>query len=179
MQDETSQIEQAILTIIKYIGDDPTREGLSKTPARVASSLKELFSGYSFNLDDIFTSMQTSENSQMIVSRNHLFRSFCEHHMQPFNGFIDIAYIPDKYIVGIGNFEKLISAYSRRLQIQERLTEQIANFIFNKLKPLAVAVKINAKHGCLGAQCYNHSLQTYKFLGIFEEKPHLVTEFLK
>jgi GTP cyclohydrolase I len=162
--------ELIIRQIIKAIGDNPDREGLIDTPSRVVKSWNELFSGYredpTIHLEKTFD----STSSQMISINGISLVSTCEHHMLPFTGTCDIAYIPKNRVVGLSKFARLVDGFSRRLQIQERLTNEIADAIESKVECLGVAVRIQAKHSCMslrGAKNHSASMTTTALRGIF------------
>lgn len=184
-----AQISALYTTVLKYLGEDPQREGLQKTPERVARSLQFLTSGYSTVPEDILRSaMFKEEYQQMVLVKDIDLFSMCEHHMLPFFGKAHVAYIPNGYITGLSKIARVVEAYSRRLQVQERLTVQIRNCIQETLKPLGVAVVIEAKHMCMimrGIQKQNSVTTTSAFSGSFlrdartrEEFIHLIGERL-
>lgn len=161
---------EAIKTILKWIGEDPSREGLIETPARVVESYEEYFSGYKQDPKEILNvSFSEIANYQdVIILKDIRFESFCEHHMAPIIGFVHIAYLPDKKVVGISKLARLVEVFSKRLQIQERMTAQIAQAIFNELKAKGVAVIVEAEHHCMTTRgVYNASskMRTQSFLG--------------
>lgn len=157
--------------ILKLIGEDPNREGLQKTPERVAKSLQFLTHGYDSNPEDILTSAMFKEDyKQMVLVKDIEIYSMCEHHMLPFFGKAHVAYIPNGHIVGLSKIPRIVDAFSRRLQVQERLTMQIKECIQNTLKPLGVAVVIEAQHLCMqmrGIQKQNSVTTTSDFTGAF------------
>ncbi|HKO07761.1 MAG TPA: GTP cyclohydrolase I FolE, partial [Alphaproteobacteria bacterium] len=146
-----AEAEGAVRTLIAWAGDDPDREGLRETPARVARAFKEWFSGYG---EDPYTFLkatfeETDGYDEMVVLRDIRFESHCEHHLAPIIGKVHIAYLPRHRVVGISKLARLVEVYSRRLQIQEKLTAQIANTIEEVLEPLGVAVCVEASHQCM------------------------------
>ena len=159
--------------IIENLGEDTNREGLEKTPERVAKAMQFLTHGYGLNPLEILTSALFSEDhKQMIVVKDIEFYSMCEHHMLPFFGKVHVAYIPNGKIVGLSKIPRIIEAYARRMQVQERLTDQIKNCIQEALKPLGVAVVIEAQHMCMqmrGIQKQNSVTTTSSFTGAFEK----------
>jgi len=166
MDDE--RVKKLIRELIIEIGEDPTREGLCNTPERIASAYKEIFSGYDSNSE---LSVQFSEDSEAVVIRDIQFYSMCEHHMLPFFGKIQLAYSPNGRVFGISKLVRLVEKYSRRLQIQERMTKNIADELFsNGVK--GVAVIAQAEHLCMKMRGvrYNANVTTAAFRGIFEKK---------
>lgn len=171
--------------ILKLLGEDPDREGLLNTPTRVAKALSFLTRGYQQNPEEILRSaMFKEEYRQMVIVKDIDIYSMCEHHMLPFFGKAHVAYIPDGYITGLSKIARVVETYSARLQVQERLTTQIRNCIQENLKPLGVAVVIEAQHMCMqirGVQKQNSVTTTSAFTGCFlsnlntrEEFTHLI-----
>ena len=158
--------------ILKEIGEDPEREGLLKTPERVAKSLQFLTHGYDLNPESIIRSaMFTEKYHQMVIVKDIEIYSLCEHHLLPFFGKAHVAYIPNGYIVGLSKVPRVVDAYARRLQVQERLTTDIRDCFQEVLNPLGVAVVIEAKHLCMqmrGIQKQNSTTTTSAFTGEFE-----------
>ena len=166
MDDE--RVKKLIRELIIEIGEDPTREGLCDTPERIASAYKEIFGGYDSNSE---LSVQFSEDSESVVIRDIQFYSMCEHHMLPFFGKIQLAYSPNGRVFGISKLVRLVEKYSRRLQIQERMTKNIADELFsNEVK--GVAVIAQAEHLCMKMRGVrnNANVTTAAFRGIFEKK---------
>ena len=166
MDDE--RVKKLIRELIIEIGEDPTREGLCDTPERIASAYKEIFSGYDSNSE---LSVQFSEDSESVVIRDIQFYSMCEHHMLPFFGKIQLAYSPNGRVFGISKLVRLVEKYSKRLQIQERMTKNIADELFsNGVK--GVAVIAQAEHLCMKMRGVrnNANVTTAAFRGIFEKK---------
>lgn len=164
--------ELAIETLIRWIGDEPKRPGLHETPARVVRALEEWFRGYTQNPDDLLrkTFNEIGSYDDPVELRNIPFHSFCEHHMAPIRGKAHIAYLPDQKVVGISKLARLVEAFSCRLQIQERLTDNIATAINRSLSPRGVAVIIEATHDCMtsrGVMSRGSYLETKKFLGAY------------
>jgi GTP cyclohydrolase I len=157
--------------ILKLIGENPEREGLLKTPERVAKSMQFLTHGYDLDPEEILRSAMFSEDyKQMVIVKDIEIYSMCEHHMIPFFGKAHVAYIPNGWIVGLSKIPRIVDAYARRLQVQERLTTQIKNCIQTTLKPLGVAVVIEAQHMCMsmrGIQKQNSVTTTSDFTGAF------------
>ncbi len=168
--------------VLELIGEDPSREGLLRTPSRVAKSLNFLTNGYSMNAEEILKSaMFKEEYKQMVIVKDIDIYSMCEHHMLPFFGKAHVAYIPNGYITGLSKIARVVEAYSRRLQVQERLTTQIRNCIQDTLNPLGVAVVIEAQHMCMqirGVQKQNSVTTTSAFTGIFLEQLNTREEFV-
>ncbi len=157
--------------VLELIGEDPTREGLEKTPERVAKALQYLTHGYDLDPAEILRSAMFKEDyRQMVVVKDIEIYSMCEHHMLPFIGKAHVAYIPNGYIVGLSKIPRVVDAFARRLQVQERLTTQIKNCIQDTLKPLGVAVVVEAHHMCMmmrGIQKQNSVTTTSDFTGAF------------
>ncbi len=160
-------------TIIENLGEDVNREGLEKTPERVAKAMQYLTHGYEINPLEILTSaMFTEDHKQMIVVKDIEVYSMCEHHMLPFFGKAHVAYIPNGKIVGLSKIPRIVDAFARRMQVQERLTDQIKDCIQEALNPLGVAVVIEAQHMCMqmrGIQKQNSVTTTSSFTGAFEK----------
>jgi GTP cyclohydrolase I len=168
--------------VLELMGEDPEREGLLKTPYRVAKAMNFLTAGYNMNAEEILRSaMFREEYRQMVIVKDIDIYSMCEHHMLPFFGKAHVAYIPDGYITGLSKIARVVEAYSRRLQVQERLTTQIRNCIQDTLKPLGVAVVIEAQHMCMqirGVQKQNSVTTTSAFTGIFLQHLNTREEFV-
>ena len=178
-----AEVEAAVRTIIRWSGDNPDREGLIETPARVTRALEEAFVGYSHDpaaiLQKSFDEIEGYD--EMIVLRGVSFESHCEHHMSPILGRAWVAYMPNGRVVGISKLARVVEAYAKRLQIQEKLTAQIANTINDVLKPRGVGVLIRASHHCMttrGVHKPDTDLVTSRILGCFRDDPHLRQEFL-
>lgn len=180
--DAVNRIADHYGDILKALGENPAREGLLKTPERVAKSLQYLTHGYDIDPAEILKSaMFKEEYSQMVVVKDIEVYSLCEHHMLPFFGKAHIAYIPDGHIVGLSKIPRVVDAFARRLQVQERLTNEIRDCIHNTLKPLGVAVVIECKHLCMsmrGVQKQNSVTTTSAFTGEFA-KERTRNEFLR
>lgn len=181
-QGKIDRIASHYSEILSDIGEDPSREGLLKTPERVAKALQFLTHGYDLKPETILKSaMFKEEYSQMVVVKDIEVYSMCEHHMLPFFGKAHVAYIPDGHIVGLSKIPRVVEAYARRLQVQERLTNEIRDCIQNTLEPLGVAVVIECKHLCMsmrGVQKQNSVTTTSAFTGAFvDEKTR--AEFLR
>jgi len=168
--------------VLELIGEDPEREGLKRTPIRVAKALNFLTNGYNMNAAEILKSaMFKEEYKQMVLVKDIDIYSMCEHHMLPFFGKAHVAYIPDGYITGLSKIARVVEAFSRRLQVQERLTTQIRNCIQDTLHPMGVAVVIEAQHMCMqirGVQKQNSVTTTSAFTGIFLEQLNTREEFV-
>ncbi len=158
--------------ILRLIGENPDREGLEKTPLRVAKAIQFLTQGYAMDPKEILSSAKFREDyREMVIVKDIEIYSLCEHHMVPFIGKAHVAYIPDKYITGLSKIARVVDIYARRLQVQERLTMQIKDAINDTLKPLGVAVVIEAQHLCMamrGVQKQNSVTTTSDFVGAFE-----------
>lgn len=169
--------------ILRHIGEDPGREGLQKTPERVAKALQYLTHGYDLEPAEILKSALFHENySQMVLVKDIEVYSLCEHHMLPFFGKAHVAYIPDGRITGLSKIPRVVDAFARRLQVQERLTNQIRDCIHDTLRPLGVAVVIEADHLCMrmrGVQKQNSVTTTSAFTGIFLSDHRSREEFIK
>ncbi|MBX2887118.1 MAG: GTP cyclohydrolase I FolE [Ferruginibacter sp.] len=168
--------------IIKYLGEDVKREGLIKTPKRISKAMLYFMQGYEMDAEAILNSAKFHENvSEMIIVKDIELYSLCEHHMLPFFGKAHIAYIPNGYITGLSKLARVVNVFSRRLQVQERLTTQILDAIKNTLQPLGVAVVIEASHLCMmmrGVQKQNSVTTTSAFFGEFERHESR-SEFLR
>jgi GTP cyclohydrolase I len=183
MKPSPEEVKQAIKTIISWIGDDPEREGLKETPDRVFRSYEELFSGYAQDPEEFLlkTFSETNGYDEMIILRDIRFESFCEHHMLPIVGIVNIAYMPNKRVVGISKLARIVDMYAKRLQIQEKFTVQIANAINNTLKPYGVAVVAKASHQCMtlrGVHKTGANMDTSHMLGCFRKDKDTRNEFL-
>jgi GTP cyclohydrolase I len=172
-QDKIDNIASHYAAILPQLGEDPSREGLLKTPERVAKALQFLTQGYDMDPSSILKSaMFTEDYSQMVVVKDIEVFSMCEHHMLPFFGKAHIAYIPNGHIVGLSKLPRVVDAFARRLQVQERLTNEIRDCIQETLNPVGVAVVIECKHLCMamrGVQKQNSVTTTSAFTGEFEE----------
>ena len=175
-------MEEQIRYILIALGEDPDREGLTKTPHRVAQALAFLTQGYQQDPAKVINdALFTEDYEEMIVQRDIDFYSLCEHHLLPFFGKAHVAYIPHHKIVGISKLARLVDVYARRLQVQERLTNQIANTIMEKLDPLGVAVVIEAEHLCMrmrGVEKQNSMILTSTLLGAFRTRQETRQEFM-
>ncbi len=178
------EAEEAIKTIVKWIGENPDREGLKSTPARVIKAYKEYFQGYNENpskyLMKTFTEVEGYDD--MVIEKNISLRSHCEHHMAPIVGFVHVAYIPSKKVVGLSKLARVVDAFSKRLQTQERLTMQIAKTIMDVLQPRGVAVTIDATHQCMtnrGIKKESTTTITNYFLGAFKDDLSFQNRYLR
>jgi len=170
-----------LVCLLQYIGEDPLREGLIDTPERILRSWKELFSGYQANPDDILTCFEDGACNEMIAIRGIEFFSTCEHHFLPFFGTVDIGYIPNGRVIGLSKPARLVEIFSRRLQIQERLTTQIADALVEYLQPKGVMVVVKAKHFCMtcrGVKQPNSTAVTSAIRGVFQDLDAR-TEFMR
>jgi len=177
------EVEAAVKTIIRWSGDDPARDGLKETPARVAKAYTEYFRGYDQDPEAILqkTFEEIEGYDEMIVLRGIRFESHCEHHMAPIIGRAWVAYIPNGRVVGISKLARVVDAYAKRLQIQEKMTAQIANTIRDVLKPEGVGVVLKAEHHCMttrGVHKPGTDLVTSRMLGVFRDNPITRQEFL-
>ncbi|MEO6798523.1 MAG: GTP cyclohydrolase I [Rhodanobacter sp.] len=175
-QPTRAEAESAVRTLIRWAGDDPAREGLLATPARVVRAYEEWFAGYRQNPVNLLsrTFGEVGGYDDMVILRDIPLQSTCEHHMAAIRGVVHIAYLPRRRVVGISKLARLVEAFGRRLQIQERLTTEIADTLARALKPRAVAVIVQASHECLssrGVRLHNVSMQTRRLLGEFALEP--------
>ena len=167
-----TEAEAAVRTLIRWTGDDPNREGLKETPARVVRAYEEFFAGYSSDPEEILrrTFEETEGYDEMVLLRDIRLESYCEHHMVPIIGKVHVAYLPSNRVVGISKLARVVEVYARRLQIQEKLTVQIANAIQKVLRPRGVAVVVDAAHECMttrGVHKAGVSMVTSHMLGVF------------
>ena len=171
-----AEAESAVRTLIRWVGDDPDREGLKGTPKRVAKAYKEWFAGYDEDPSDYLqrTFEQVGGYDEMVLLRDIRFESHCEHHIAPIIGKVHIAYLPSHRVVGISKLARLVEVYAKRLQIQEKMTAQIANTLNEVLQPKGVAVVIEAAHQCMttrGVHKPGVSMVTSRMLGAFRDDP--------
>lgn len=180
---ENDALACRVRDILELIGEDPSREGLQKTPQRVAKALRELTSGYSVDVDALINgALFTEAYNEMVLVKDITFYSLCEHHMLPFFGKTHVAYIPDRKIIGLSKIPKLVEIFARRLQVQERMTSQIAETLHKHLAPLGVGVVIEARHLCLemrGAESLLSPTVTSSMTGCFHKDERTRAEFLK
>jgi GTP cyclohydrolase I len=179
-----ADVLEAVRTLVRWAGDDPAREGLIDTPGRVARAYREYFRGYDEDpgrhLSRTFAEVGGYED--IVLLRDIPFQSHCEHHMAPITGKAHIAYLPQDWVVGISKLVRVLNGYSRRLQVQERLTAEVADCIWNGLKPRGVAVVIEATHGCMTARGVNTTgvvMTTSRMMGIFRDDQRSRQEVLK
>ncbi|MFN3656368.1 MAG: GTP cyclohydrolase I FolE [Pseudolabrys sp.] len=177
------EVEAAFRTIIRWTGDDPNRDGLVETPARLARAFKEYFAGYSVDPAQMLSTTfeETEGYDEMIVLRGIPFESHCEHHVAPIIGRAWVAYVPTGRVVGISKLARVVEAYAKRLQIQEKMTAQIANIIQEVLRPQGVAVVLKASHHCMstrGIHKHDTDMVTSRMLGCFRDNPATRQEFL-
>jgi|TARA_Y100000590_G_C15388212_1_gene889045 GTP cyclohydrolase I len=182
VSDETA--EEAVKTIIQWIGEDPSREGLKSTPKRVIKAFREYFSGYTQDpnkfLQKTFTEVEGYDD--MVIEKNISFQSHCEHHMAPIIGVAHVAYIPSAKVVGLSKLARVVEVFAKRLQTQERLTMQIAKTIMEVLQPRGVAVTIDASHQCMtsrGVKKENTLTVTNYFLGAFKDDLSFQNRYLR
>ena len=176
--------EEAIRTIIQWIGEDPKREGLLSTPQRVIKAFREYFKGYSQNPKEFLakTFSEVEGYDDMVIEKNISIHSHCEHHMAPITGVAHVAYIPSKKVVGLSKLARVVEVFSKRLQTQERLTMQIAKTIMNVLQPRGVAVTIDASHQCMtnrGVKKEDTTTITNYFLGAFKDDLSFQNRYLR
>lgn len=177
------EAEEAVRTLIRWAGDDPAREGLLDTPARVVRAYADWFSGYEQDPSSFLgrTFSEIAKYDEMVILKDIPFSSHCEHHMAPITGRVHVGYLPRKRVVGISKLARLVQAYARRLQIQERLTAEIADTLQSELQPLGVAVMVEATHACMttrGVNAREATMTTSRMLGIFRDNAKTRSEFL-
>ncbi len=177
-----SALEELVRAVLQHIGEDDTREGLLKTPERVARSLQYLTKGYGENPKEVINgALFVEEYQEMILLRDLDFFSLCEHHLLPFFGRAHVAYIPKRHIVGLSKLARLVEVFARRLQVQERLTTQVATTLMEELDPLGVGVVLNAEHLCMrmrGIEKQNSVIVTSAMLGVFRTNHETRQEFM-
>ncbi len=175
------EFEQAVTKVIELLGEDPKREGLVKTPNRVVKALKFLTEGYKQDPEEILNqALFTTSNDEMVLVRDIEFYSMCEHHILPIIGRVHVAYIPDGKVVGLSKIPRIVNVYARRLQIQEQMTEQIADAILKTIKPKGVAVVVHARHMCMemrGVQKINSTTVSSALRGLFKSDERTRSEF--
>ena len=181
--DRDRDFEKNVIEILERIGEDPQREGLLKTPYRVAKAWKYLTRGYDMDVEEVLNRAVFHEDyNEMVIVKDIDFYSLCEHHMLPFFGRCHIAYIPDGKIVGLSKLPRIVDVFARRLQVQERMTQQIAEALQDALQPMGVAVVCEARHMCMmmrGVQKQNSVATTSEMLGAFEANSKTREEFLR
>jgi len=178
---EDSGPEDAVTRLIEFVGEDPNREGLQDTPRRVIKAYEELTQGYRQNPKTILDRTFESSINEMVVLQGIRFTSLCEHHILPFTGEVAVGYLPDKRVVGISKLGRLVECFARRLQIQERMTEQIAQAIMTHLSPLGVGVVVKAHHSCMGCRGIKQPdtrMSTSCMLGVLRDNPAARAELL-
>jgi len=178
------EAEEAVKTIIKWIGENPEREGLKSTPKRVIKAFKEYFHGYKEDPSNYLTKTfkEIDGYDDMVIEKNISIRSHCEHHMAPIVGVAHVSYIPSTKVVGLSKLARVVDAFSKRLQTQERLTMQIAKTIMDVLQPRGVAVTIDAAHQCMtsrGIKKENTTTITNYFLGVFKDDLSFQNRYLR
>ncbi len=178
------EAEEAVRTLLRWAGDDPAREGLIDTPARVVRAYREWFAGYDKDPEELLerTFEEVSGYSEMVTLKDIRFESFCEHHLAPIIGVVHVSYIPKGRVVGISKIARLVDAFSKRLQVQEKMTSQIANTLQTTLKPYGVAVLVEGDHHCMctrGVHKTTSNMISSAFTGDYLKKQKLKDEFLK
>ena len=178
------EAEEAVRTLLKWAGDDPSREGLLDTPSRVVRAYKEWFSGYDQDPEKILekTFEEVAGYSEIVTLKDIRFESYCEHHLAPIIGTVHVAYIPSDRVVGISKIARLVDVFSKRLQVQEKMTSQIANTLQSVLKPLGTAVLVEGEHHCMctrGVHKTNSTMISSAFTGNFKKEQQLKNEFYK
>jgi GTP cyclohydrolase IA len=178
-----TRMEELIRQLLVEIGEDPTREGLVRTPARVAKAFEFLTSGYAADIDDVLNdALFTVDYSEMVIVRDIDFYSLCEHHILPFFGKCHVAYIPRRRVIGLSKIPRIVDVFARRLQIQERMTNQIAEIIREKIDPKGVAVVCEGTHLCMsmrGVEKQNSYAVTSAMFGLFRDNARTRMEFLE
>src|SRR5262245_13682597 len=176
-------MQDLIRQLLAELGEDPSREGLVNTPRRVEKALRFLTSGYDANIDEVLNgALFTVDYNEMVIVKDVDFYSLCEHHLLPFFGKCHVAYIPTTKVIGLSKIPRLVDVFSRRLQVQERLTNQIANTILETIQPMGVAVVMEATHLCMsmrGVEKQNSFAVTSAMLGTFRSDPRTRSEFLE
>lgn len=177
------EFEKCITTILESVGENPNREGLLKTPNRVFKAFQFLTKGYNENIKDVLNdALFQSSNNEMVLVRDIEFYSLCEHHLLPFFGRVHVAYIPDQKVVGLSKIPRLVEVFARRLQIQEQLTEQIADALMENVNAKGVGVVIEARHMCVemrGVQKVNSTTSTSALRGLFLKNEKTRKEFFE
>jgi len=175
-------IESAVIDVLEAVGEDPTREGLVGTPNRVARMYGELLSGYNIDPTELLNgALFDVEHEQMVIVTNIEFQSLCEHHMLPFTGLAHVAYVPDNKVVGLSKIPRIVDMYARRLQIQERMTKQIAETVSTLVEPLGVGVIVTGSHMCStirGVRKQHSLMTTNSMTGSLRSDSLLRSEFL-
>ena len=175
-------VEESYLKILKEIGEDPDRNGLKDTPKRAAKAMQFLMQGYGMDIDEVINNaLFDSDTDEMVIVKNIELYSMCEHHMLPFIGKCHIAYLPNNKVIGLSKIARVVEVFARRLQIQENLTNEIANCILEKTEAAGAAVIIEAQHMCMmmrGVEKQNSVMTTSCMLGTFRKSPSTRNEFL-
>jgi len=176
-----AKIEKAVKEILLALGENPNREGLKLTPKRVANMYAELLSGPSENPKEFVKSIFREKCDEVVLLRDIRFSSFCEHHLMPFIGKAHIAYLPGDFVIGVSKLARIVDSFAKRLQVQERLTSQIADFLIDTLKPQGVAVVLEASHSCMtirGIKKPGSVMVTSALRGIFKKDPRSRAEVM-
>ncbi|MDR3163068.1 MAG: GTP cyclohydrolase I FolE [Helicobacteraceae bacterium] len=180
--DRSAHFEKLITDILRLIGEDPKREGLLKTPSRVRKAFETLTAGYAQHPSEVLgDALFESDGSQMVLVRNIEFYSLCEHHLLPFFGHASVGYIPNGRVMGLSKIGRIVDIFARRLQIQEKMTEQIADALMEALKPKGVAVLLGARHLCMemrGVEKHNSVTVTSALRGVFLKDQKTREEFM-
>ena len=175
-------IKEAVKLLLEGIGEDAEREGLLETPDRIARMCSEIFSGMEEDAGEHLSKVFTVDNNEMVLEKDIVFYSMCEHHMMPFYGVAHVAYIPNGKVVGLSKLARTVEVYAKRLQIQERMTGQIADVIMKELKPQGVMVALEAEHMCMtmrGVKKPGSKTVSIAARGVFETEPDLQNKFLQ
>jgi GTP cyclohydrolase I len=179
--DREKEFEEAVKVMMRFVGEDPTREGLIKTPSRVKKAYEFMFGGYKQDAKEILKSaLFTSSNDEMVLIKDIEFYSTCEHHLLPIIGRAHVAYIPDGKVVGLSKIPRVVDVFARRMQIQEQLTEQIADAIMQTIDPKGVAVVLQARHMCMemrGVEKINSTTTSSALRGLFKKDEKTRAEF--
>jgi GTP cyclohydrolase IA len=173
--------EMAVETLLRFMGQDLNREGLKETPARVVRALKEMTSGYQTDVTTLFKTF-TNNCDEMVVVGNIAFTSLCEHHLLPFHGYVHVGYLPDGKVIGVSKIPRIVEAFARRLQLQERMTTDIANALTGGLRPRGCGVVAKATHNCVscrGVRQADVTVTTSCLTGVFREDQKTRQEFLR
>jgi GTP cyclohydrolase I len=180
----SEEAEEAVRTLLRWAGDNPEREGLIDTPSRVVRAYSEWFSGYNQDPKKILerTFDEVAGYSEIVTLKDIRFESYCEHHLAPIIGVVHVAYVPSQRVVGISKIARLVDAFSKRLQVQEKMTSQIANSLQSILKPLGTAVLVEGEHHCMctrGVHKTSSTMISSAFTGNFQKEQDLKNEFYK
>ena len=179
---DLNSIEKATTKILEAIGEDPQREGLLKTPSRVAQAYEEILAGYRINPEELINdAFFTVAYDELVIIKNIEFYSLCEHHMLPFYGVVHVGYIPNGKVIGLSKIPRIVDMFARRLQVQEHMTQQIADFLQESMHPQGVGVVVEGKHLCMmmrGIKKQEASMTTSAMLGVFRSQPSTRMEFL-